>query len=120
MSELILSQIILMKFISFSREKPDQIFFQLRFRGQQDQSLQDFIFGLLIEIAPRTTVNGQIAILVGPLALFQESLFIEQQTVSIATTPSTFPVRTTRARVTTPTPSTSSKSEISFGFNFIS
>lgn len=66
-----------------SREK---INFVLQFKGQQDETLQEYIFGILIEIAPRTTVNGQISIVVGPLAVYEQSLAIEQATVAVVTT----------------------------------
>jgi hypothetical protein len=64
----------------------EKINFVLQFKGQQDETLQEYIFGILIEIAPRTTVNGQISIVVGPLAVYEQSLAIEQATVAVATT----------------------------------
>lgn len=64
----------------------EKINFVLQFKGQQDETLQEYIFGILIEIAPRTTVNGQISIVVGPLAVYEQSLAIEQATVAVVTT----------------------------------
>lgn len=84
-----------------SREK---INFVLQFKGQQDETLQEYIFGILIEIAPRTTVNGQISIVVGPLAVYEQSLAIEQATVAVVTT--ALPIGNMGAGVTSVRPDT--------------
>ena len=77
-------------FIFFSRDASgkEKINFALQFKGQQDETLQEYILGILIENAPRTTVDGQISIVVGPLAVYEQSLAIEQQTVAAVTTAS--------------------------------
>lgn len=97
-----------MSFVSFrtdgSREK---INFVLQFKGQQDETLQEYIFGILIEIAPRTTVNGQISIVVGPLAVYEQSLAIEQATVAVVTT--ALPIGNMGAGVTSVRPDSKSQ-----------
>ncbi|KAL5004512.1 hypothetical protein ScPMuIL_017968 [Solemya velum] len=83
---------------SFS-QNPERINFYLQFRGEQGAELQELIYGILIENAPRAKVNGQITIVVGNLAVFEESLVIDQQTVPAGTTSPT--VATTPKLVTT-------------------
>lgn len=64
----------------------DKVNFILTFSGEQDATLVTLIKGLLIENAPRETVNGQITLHVGGLYVFESDLAIEQATVS-ATSP---------------------------------
>lgn len=65
----------------------DKINFILQFKGAQDPTLQKFIYGILIENAPRAIVNGEISIIVGPLAMFVDSLAINQATVTYSLPP---------------------------------
>lgn len=65
----------------------DKINFILQFKGAQDPTLQEFIYGILIENAPRAIVNGEISIIVGPLAVFDDSLAINQATVTYSLPP---------------------------------
>lgn len=65
----------------------DKINFILQFKGAQDPTLQKFIYGILIENVPRAIVNGEISIIVGPLAVFDDSLAINQATVTYSLPP---------------------------------
>lgn len=72
--------------VSFCRRDStgtDKVNFILTFSGEQDPALVTLIKGLLIENAPRVTVNGQITLKVGPLYVFESDLAIEQATVSM-------------------------------------
>ncbi|CAC5372080.1 Neurogenic locus protein delta,Delta-like protein 1,Protein eyes shut homolog,Fibropellin-3,Delta-like protein A,Protocadherin Fat 1,Slit homolog 1 protein,Neurogenic locus Notch protein,Neurogenic locus notch homolog protein 3,Protein eyes shut,Protein jagged-1,Neurogenic locus notch homolog protein 4,Sushi, von Willebrand factor type A, EGF and pentraxin domain-containing protein 1,Fibropellin-1,Neurogenic locus notch homolog protein 2,Protein crumbs,Neurogenic locus notch homolog protein 1,Delta-like pr len=69
---------------AFTRDSSgvDKVNFILTFSGEQDPTLVTLIKGLLIENAPRETVNGQITLHVGGLYVFESDLAIEQATVS--------------------------------------
>lgn len=78
-------------FFFFSQENgKDKINFILQFKGAQDPTLQEFIYGILIENAPRAIVNGEISIIVGPLAVFDDSLAINQATVTYSLPPGVY------------------------------
>ena len=66
-------------------DNKNTINFILQFRGVQDSTLQEYVYGILIENAPRTVVDGEIAIVVGPVIVYEDSLTIRNATVSSVT-----------------------------------
>lgn len=48
--------------------------FHLTFRGDQDANLPKLLIAIIVENAHRETINNRIALVVGPLYIFEDSL----------------------------------------------
>ena len=48
--------------------------FYLTFRNEQDANLAKLLIGILVENAKRDTINNRVALVVGPLYVFETSL----------------------------------------------
>ncbi|XP_060069356.1 uncharacterized protein LOC132549433 [Ylistrum balloti] len=60
--------------INYFTTNPDRVNFDLSFNGVPDPVIRDNTFMALVENAPRRDVNNQIAIMLGPLAIFEQTL----------------------------------------------
>ncbi|OWF47630.1 hypothetical protein KP79_PYT19954 [Mizuhopecten yessoensis] len=60
--------------INYFTTNPDRVNFDLSFNGVPDPVIRNNTFMALIENAPRRDLNKQIAIMVGPLAIFEQTL----------------------------------------------
>ncbi|XP_033759839.1 uncharacterized protein LOC117342008 [Pecten maximus] len=60
--------------INYFTTNPDMVNFDLSFNGVPDPVIRNNTFMALVENAPRRDLNNQIAIMLGPLAIFEQTL----------------------------------------------
>ena len=52
----------------------EHVNFYLTFRNEQDANLAKLLIGILVENAKRDTINNRVALVVGPLYVYETSL----------------------------------------------